>query len=646
MTPLIRKYLLFPVLLLAFSELQSQLCAGSLGDPIVNITFGAGSNPGPALTTTANLQYISYECPNDGSYTIRNNVLPCFQNTWHNLQSDHTGNANGYFMLINASLQKSEFYIDTVKGLCPNTTYEYAAWIMNMLIPFACAGNGINPNLTFNIERTDGTILQTYSTGDIVAATNPQWKQYGFFFATPTDASDVVVRIINNSIGGCGNDLAIDDITFRACGPDLTPYIVGVQGDVKELCEGDKADVTLSCNISAGYNNPSYQWQSSTDNGNTYTDIPGANAASFVKNITANAPVGKYFYRLSVAEATNINLPSCKVASSALMININSKPVTNVVSNSPVCEGTPVNLTASGGSEYAWSGVNAFSASGASVTINNAKLTDSGKYYVSITSVDGCRQTDSTVVDITPAPDASAAFNNKTICRGDSVSLSSSGGTSYLWSPSAGLSSSVIADPIAKPGDTTVYTVVVQNETACKDSATITINVIASPKADAGPDKIIIEGQSMQLLATVYGDNTSYSWLPDRYIDDVHSLQPIVSPVNDMTYFLTANSNDGCGVSKDSVKIHVYKKVIIPNAFSPNGDGINDTWNIKALNSYNDYELSVFNRYGRIIFTTGNYSKAWDGSFNGKPMPAGTYYYLLDLKQALPKLKGYVVILR
>lgn len=185
MTLLIKKYLLFPVLLLAFSELQSQLCTGSLGDPIVNITFGAGSNPGPALTTTTNLQYVSYECPNDGSYTIRNNVLPCFQNTWHNLQSDHTGNADGYFMLINASLQKSEFYIDTVKGLCPNTTYEYAAWIMNMLIPFACAGNGINPNLTFNIERTDGTILQTYSTGDIVAATNPRWKQYGFFSLHP-----------------------------------------------------------------------------------------------------------------------------------------------------------------------------------------------------------------------------------------------------------------------------------------------------------------------------------------------------------------------------------------------------------------------------------------------------------------------------
>ncbi len=106
------------------------------------------------------------------------------------------------------------------------------------------------------------------------------------------------------------------------------------------------------------------------------------------------------------------------------------------------------------------------------------------------------------------------------------------------------------------------------------------------------------------------------------------------------------SSDNGCGISNDSVRIHVFKTVIIPNAFSPNGDGINDTWNIKALNSYNDYELSVFNRYGRIVFTTKNYSKPWDGSFNGRALPVGTYYYLIDLKQGLPKLKGFVVILR
>lgn len=642
----IKQCFLLSVLFFASAQLHSQLCNGSLGDPIIDITFGSGSNPGGALTSTTNIQYVGYDCPNDGFYTVRNNTSYCFGNTWHNISSDHTGDANGYFMLINASLEKSEFYKDTVKGLCPGTTYEYAAWIMNVILPSACFGNTINPNLTFTLEKTDGTLLQTYTTGDIFPDSYPQWKQYGFFFKTPPDASDVVVRIRNNSMGGCGNDLAIDDITFRACGAKLSPFIVGVNGNVKELCEGDNADITLSCTASAGYNNPSYQWQQSKDNGITFTDIPGAKAVNFAEKITSATPVGNYLYRVVTAEGANINLPSCRIASSSLSININSKPVPNPMSNSPVCEGSPVYLTASGGSEYSWSGVNNFSASGAAVTINNAKLSDSGTYRVSVTSNGNCLITDSATVKILPGPVAVTGFNNKTICLGDSVFLQSSGGTSYSWSPSSGLSSSVAADVIAKPADTTMYTVAVENEAGCTDSASITINVVSPPKADAGPDQEIMEGQSIRLLATSSGSDTRVSWTPDRYINNPDSLQPIVNPTNNVTYYLTVSSINGCGASFDSVKIHVFKKVIIPNAFSPNNDGINDTWNIKSLTTYNDYELSVFNRYGRIVYATKDYSKPWDGTFNGNPLPVATYYYLIDLKQNLPKLKGYVVILR
>ena len=70
-------------------------------------------------------------------------------------------------MVINASFNPGDFFVKTVDGLCPNTTYEFAAWIFNVLEPFACRGQGIKPNITFNIEKTDGTVLQSYQTGDI-----------------------------------------------------------------------------------------------------------------------------------------------------------------------------------------------------------------------------------------------------------------------------------------------------------------------------------------------------------------------------------------------------------------------------------------------------------------------------------------------
>ncbi|GEO09455.1 gliding motility-associated C-terminal domain-containing protein [Segetibacter aerophilus] len=640
--------LLFIVLLVCV-KLPAQLCQGSLGDPIVNITFGSGSNPGPVLTTTKNLNFFYNDCPQDGLYTVRNSTSQCHFNTWHTLNNDHTGDPNGYFMLINASLQKSEFYVDTLKSLCPNTTYEFAAWITNVILPSACSGNPKTPNLTFNIEKTDGTVLQTYTTGDIVATQSPIWKQYGSFFTTPANVTNVVLRLINNSVGGCGNDLAIDDITFRPCGPQLIPSIKGVSDNVKTLCAGDNTDVTFECKVSAGYSNPAYIWQQSKDGGSTWTNLPGETSNTMTRSFNSTTAAGQYLYRLSVGEASNAGLATCRVASKALTVNIKSKPATSISSNSPACEGSNISLSATGGAsgtQYAWSGANSFSSTTQNVSISNARSINAGKYYVQVTNSDGCKQLDSTTVSVTPAPIAAVGFTTKTICKGDSVFLSSSGGTSYAWSPNVSLSSATIPNPTAKPADSTVYTVVVSNDQSCKDSARVTINVLQKPVADAGPDQVMIEGQSVQLDGSVTGGNTGFTWYPSLFIDNINTLHPVVNPAVSTSYILTATSNNGCGSSSDTAFVQVYKNVIVPNAFSPNGDGVNDTWNIKALASYDSYELSVFNRYGQKVLSTKNYSTPWDGTFNGKPLPVGTYYYLLDLQLGLPKLKGYVVILR
>jgi hypothetical protein len=126
-------------------------------------------------------------------------------------------------MLIGASNTPSDFYLDTVRNLCANTTYEFAAWALNMMLPSGCSfTGGLRPNVTFNIEDLNGNILGSYNTGDIGTNASPTWVQYGFFFTTPASASSVVLRMTNNGPGGCGNDIALDDITFRACGPTTT----------------------------------------------------------------------------------------------------------------------------------------------------------------------------------------------------------------------------------------------------------------------------------------------------------------------------------------------------------------------------------------------------------------------------------------
>jgi gliding motility-associated-like protein len=626
-------------------NVNAQLCQGSLGDPLVNITFGSGLNPGPALAAaTTSYQYVPNDCPNDGFYTVRNNTNTCFSNSWHSLSSDHTGSP-GYFMLVNASFQPSAFYLDTVRNLCSGTTYEFAAWIMNVLLPSACNSNGIRPNLTFTIEKTDGTVLQTYNTNDIPMQSAPTWQQYGFFFATPSNVSDIVLRIFNNSQGGCGNDLALDDITFRPCGPQLTSSINGSASSSISTCEGTAQSYSFTCAVSAGFNNPSFQWQQNI-NGAGWTDIPGATTTAMTQNFPANATPGTYSYRLSAAEAGNMAVVKCRVASQPITITIEANPVTTASANSPLCERNTLVLTATGGQQYNWNGVNGFSGTGSPVSIENVQAVQSGKYYVTVTNTAGCTHLDSVIVTINANPVASTSFSETFICEGDNISLSASGGITYKWEPATGLSSATTPDPVASPADTTNYRVIVTNQFGCNDTAEVKINVVEKPRASAGPDKTIIMGNSVQLNGTATGQDISYTWTPNVFIDDPLKLQPLVTPPHDTSYVLTVVSNQGCETAIDTVHVFVFRDVYIPTAFSPNGNGLNDTWFIPALSAYTEFRVSVYNRYGELIFQTVNNNKPWDGKYKGIPQASGAYVYMVDIRDTGRLLKGTVMIVR
>ena len=634
------------VLFLTAYDCSAQLCKGSLGDPVINITFGNGANTGnPLAAATTTYTFVTTSCPNDGMYTVTNSTSNCFGNSWHTLSQDHTGGGSGYMMLINASYDPGDFYVDTVHGLCANTTYEFAAWIVNVLRPGSCTGSGlhpIKPNLTFSIETLSGTILQTQKTGDIPEDYSPTWKQYALSFRTPQGVNDVIVRLSNNAPGGCGNDLALDDITFRACGPQVTASISGENSLSKDICDYNKTVYTLKGNISAGYTTPAYQWQTSTDSIN-WTDIPNATTTTFNRQPTA---AGTYYYRLAVAEGVNINSSHCRIASNNISFHINKKPVTSASSNSPVCEGTTLSLTANGGATYQWQGPNNYNGTGSPAAINNVTLAATGKYFVTVTSTEGCSQKDSVVVTIKAAPTANAGSGTY-ICEGSNVTLNATGGGAYSWQPSTGLSATNIANPVASPVDSTVYIVTVtDNISGCSANDTVLVNVFHKPTANAGPDKTMIEGDQVILNGNATGERLNYFWTPDAFINSANSLQPVVSPAHDTTYTLHVESTAGCGIATDEVFVKVFKKVIVPNAFSPNKDGINDTWQLVAIDAYPDADINVFNRYGQAVFTSHGYNKPWDGTYNNDPLPVGTYYYVIDLKFGLPKLKGWVAILR
>ncbi|MEP6750486.1 MAG: gliding motility-associated C-terminal domain-containing protein [Bacteroidota bacterium] len=624
----------------------AQLCTGSLGDPVVNITFGSGSNPGQPLPgSVTNYIFVSTACPQDGFYTIVNSTANCFSGTWNTVTEDHTpGDVNGYMMLVNASVNPGVFYLDTVKNLCGGTTYEFSAWITSVLTSSACSGNGIHPNITFNIETTTGTVIQTINTGNISNLSFTQWNQYGIFFTLPTGVSDLVLRLTNNAPGGCGNDLALDDITFRPCGPKVDAAFVNVNGtgDTANYCITDNKTIIINGDVQTGYNNPAFQWQQSTDGGATWLDIAGETKNTYAKTFSAS---GKFLYRMSAAESGNIDIARCRVASNVLTIVIDAIPVPAAGNSSPACVNTPVTLSAKNGYTYAWAGPNGFNSSDSTPVIASATVNNTGKYYVLVTTIGGCSKQDSTNVFISALPLANAG-NDTSMCESTSITLHAAGGTIYRWLPATGLSDTTIANPMASPSVTTTYTVAVGNQYFCFSKDTVVITVLKKPLADAGPDKKITEGQSTLLNGVAGGDTASYFWSPPQFISSTTILAPVVNPVNDFTYTLHVLSGDGCGVATDDVFVRVFKKIAIPNAFSPNGDGINDVWNIEALETYPESDTQVFNRYGQLVFHSKGYNTPWNGTYNGKPLPVGTYYYTIDRKNNFPVLNGWIMLIR
>jgi len=640
-----------PALLIAglFSficSLQAQLCTGSLGDPVVSIGFGNGPGSGgplPANTTTYNHVYGS--CPNDGEYSLVDISFGCFNGSWHTLTGDHTPNdAIGHYMLINASFTPGDFYVDTIRGLCANTNYEFATWVKNVLKPSACNGVGIKPNLTFKVETVTGTVLSTFNSGDIDAQEIAVWKQYGAYFQTPVGITDVVIRLTNNAPGGCGNDLALDDITFRPCGPKINASVANINSSDIFACESDRKVFLLSATFSAGiYANPSFQWQSSIDNGISWANIPGETNITYLR---AASTVGQFMYRMLIADGPNINSVSCRLATNTITITV-SQPDAQVTNYVFGCYGSDIAFYAAGGSKYTWTGPNGFTSNVQGPVVPNVQFTHSGWYKVTVTDFRGCTDSDSTNLVVYPAATA-VTGPDVTICEGSSTTLTASGGIKYYWAPGNSLSVDSIQSPIASPTDSTIYSLVVFNQYGCYDTATMRVNVWKKPKANAGPDKKTRQGFPVAITGSITaGTDVNYYWTPQNDVTNPSALITKVNPSQSTTYTLHAESSHGCGVHTDQMFVKVYDKVLVPNAFSPNGDGTNDTWIIEPLEFFVESVTSVYNRYGTMVYSSKGYAKPWDGTHNGTPLPVGAYYYVIDLKtNKEPLLTGSVLIIR
>jgi gliding motility-associated-like protein len=286
--------------------------------------------------------------------------------------------------------------------------------------------------------------------------------------------------------------------------------------------------------------------------------------------------------------------------------------------------------------------------------IQNGKVT----LRLTSTSKDDCRPNfDDMIITILPNPVANAG-GNKDVCSQDiSVQLNAKGSNynGALWTTSgtgtfnpAATDIDAIYMPSAldKQNGSVKLRLKLTGVSVCSAATdSLIVKFIPPPTVDAGKEITLLRGESTVLNPTVSDPNVHYLWTPNLNINNNTLKNPTITADRDQVYTLMVTDSRGC-VSEDQISIKVLDPIVVSNTITPNGDGINDVWNIPALSRYPEATVDIFNRNGEKIFHSLGYGKAWDGSYNGQPLPVGVYYYVIDTKFEGRIVTGYITIIR
>lgn len=347
-------------------------------------------------------------------------------------------------------------------------------------------------------------------------------------------------------------------------------------------------------------------------------------AINIVKKDTIH-PTFSYFRNTWVDPcATNITISPQTISATSTnqCYNFSRSPDTTI------CIGNSVALQANGGIAYQWSPSNTLS--DPSIPNPMATPNQSTSYTVTITDPQGCPFIDSVYIEVIKA-EALLTFTDTTICPNSTVSLQASGGIAYEWSPSNYMDDPFSANPSISPLQTGIYTVTVTNAHGCQDTASLQVQVASIPSVLYTSDTTLEFGQSLTLLGN---PDLSYQWTLPTDLDDPFSHSPTASPQQTISYTATATDQWGCTYTQNiNIRVIPLPTILLPTAFSPNNDGINDTFK-PILHRHTLVRFAVYNRWGNKIFETSDPQQAWDGTDERQQQPIGAYVYVVEYREA------------
>lgn len=479
----------------------------------------------------------------------------------------------------------------------------------------------INVRLTFT-DNSTSNVLTNYAVGDwFNGTTNLVLSGFGRCTrATPASGADAFpsnprLYYINIPISCADKQKQIQKINFTNVTTAGTnaPYPNAVFFAVSGI--GNTASVTNNITNATCNTNGSV---SLTLNGFAQPVTVSWNTTPVQTGLTAtNLPAGNY-------QATITEQGGCITVYPVTIGLTNNLTMTSRIDTS-ICPGTAISAnTSSNAGTYSWSPTAGVS----NPAIVNPTLTPAATTIYTVTGTTGACSISKTFT-VTVQSNITLTVNPDTsICGGTSFTARTiSNATSYSWTPTAGVSNPAIANPVLSPAATTTYTVTARTGN-CINVRSFTVTVFQAVAVNAGPNASILAGSSVTLQGS--GSAGTYLWIPATGLSATGILNPVATPAVTTTYALRITNAQGCS-NTASVIVEVLPYCIKPlNAFTPNNDGYNDTWFITNGNCLKKAIVSVFNRYGSKVFESQDYRNDWNGTYNNKPLPDGTYYYVID----------------
>ncbi len=243
------------------------------------------------------------------------------------------------------------------------------------------------------------------------------------------------------------------------------------------------------------------------------------------------------------------------------------------------------------------------------------------------------------------------ASGGTAICEGSNTQLTAAGANSYVWTPSSGLNDVTLSNPTASPVVTTDYTVT-GFIGGCSSDTVLTILVHPAPVVNITSTPFTCETGTQLMANAITSGTGTYLWTPSYGLDSVNIATPVATPSTTTNYQVTVTDSFSC-VSTAAILIAANCDTLkIPNGITPEGDGVNDAFEILGLNKFPNNSLQIFNRWGNLVYHSKPYNNDWKGTcteknvLEGETLPDGTYYYILELGNGAKNKTGFVEIRR